>query len=74
MPAAGEPATTHPLAIAALVCGVLGLLLLPIIFGPAALIAGAIAENQTRSQKRPGKWLAGAGALLGLIEVGMLVG
>ena len=49
--------------IASLVCGILGLLFLPILFGPLAIIFGALGLN------KPLKGLAISGMVLGFISL-----
>jgi len=49
--------------IASLVCGILGLLVLPILFGPLAIIFGALGLN------KPLKGLAISGMVLGIISL-----
>ncbi|MEV4341970.1 DUF4190 domain-containing protein [Streptomyces sp. NPDC049590] len=50
---------TSGLAIAGLVCGIVGLFLLPIILGPLAIIFGAVALRRTGSAMA--KWDIGLG-------------
>lgn len=61
-------------AIVSVVCGVLGLLLLPIVFGPAALIAGFVGEHQGRRGGRKLVRLALLGILLGVLCTVVAVG
>ncbi|WP_267714480.1 DUF4190 domain-containing protein [Streptomyces sp. CoH17] len=50
---------TSGLAIAGLVCGIVGLLILPIVLGPLAIVFGAVALRQTGSAMA--KWALGLG-------------
>jgi hypothetical protein len=60
-------------AIAALVFGVLGLLVLPIVFSVLAVVLGALSVRATRRDRAlGGRGLAIAGIVLGI--VGLLVG
>ncbi|MEV6840403.1 DUF4190 domain-containing protein [Streptomyces sp. NPDC051133] len=55
------------LAIAGLVCGIVGLLFLPIILGPLAVIFGAVALRQTGSVMA--KWDIG----LGVVDIVLMI-
>jgi uncharacterized protein DUF4190 len=60
------------MAIASLVCGIIGLFFLGFIFGPLALILGGVALYQaSRGMGRRG--LAWAGLILGVIDVVLLI-
>ncbi|TWV45993.1 DUF4190 domain-containing protein [Streptomyces misionensis] len=52
---------TNGLAIAGLVCGIVGIFFLPIILGPLAIVFGAVALRQTGSPMA--KWDIGLGVL-----------
>ncbi|QLJ02567.1 DUF4190 domain-containing protein [Streptomyces sp. NEAU-sy36] len=52
---------TSGLAIAGLVCGIVGIFLLPIVLGPLAIVFGAVALRQTGSLMA--KWDIGLGVL-----------
>lgn len=43
---------TNVAAIIAISCALIGLLVLPILFGPAAIVAGVIGEHQARTEGR----------------------
>ncbi|MBJ6637052.1 DUF4190 domain-containing protein [Streptomyces sp. DHE7-1] len=62
---------TSGLAIAGLVCGILGLFILPIILGPLAVVFGAVALHRTGSVMA--KWDIGLGVLDILLMVVMFV-
>ncbi|MFJ3720588.1 DUF4190 domain-containing protein [Streptomyces sp. NPDC090057] len=62
---------TSGLAIAGLVCGILGLFILPIILGPLAIIFGAVALRRTGSVMA--KWDIGLGVLDILLMIVMFV-
>ncbi len=58
---------TSGLAIAGLVCGIVGLFLLPIVLGPLAIIFGAVAMRQTGSAMA--KWALG----LGVVDILLMI-
>ena len=58
---------TNGLAIAALVFGIVSLLILPILFGPLAVIFGAIGMSQTKQRGERGYGMAVAGLVMGII-------
>ncbi|MFK0168273.1 DUF4190 domain-containing protein [Streptomyces sp. NPDC090306] len=62
---------TSGLAIAGLVCGILGLFLLPIVLGPLAIIFGAVALRQTGATMA--KWAVGLGIVDILLMIVMFV-
>ncbi|MGI8662578.1 MAG: DUF4190 domain-containing protein [Acidimicrobiales bacterium] len=59
------------MAVAALVCGIVGLLLFNIVLGPLALIFGLIARNKIKASNGAlkGEGLAIAGIVLGPIDI-----
>ena len=71
-----QPGTTNRggngLAIAALVCGLVGLLAFPIILGPLALVFGLIALNKAK-QGAGNRGMAIAGIVLGVIDIALFV-
>jgi hypothetical protein len=64
---AHETSRKSGLAIAGLVCGIVGLFFLPIILGPLAIIFGAVALRQTRSAMA--KWDIG----LGVVDIVLMI-
>ncbi|MFC8869751.1 DUF4190 domain-containing protein [Streptomyces sp. NPDC057148] len=56
---ARNPSKANGLAIAGLVCGIVGLLILPIILGPLAIVFGAVSLRRTGSTMA--KWAIGLG-------------
>jgi uncharacterized Tic20 family protein len=68
------PATRqgNGLAIAALVCGIIGLLLFGIVLGPLAIIFGGIGLSRA-NKGAPHRGMAVAGLVLGIIDVVLLV-
>ncbi|QIY61213.1 MULTISPECIES: hypothetical protein [unclassified Streptomyces] len=62
---------TSGLAVAGLVCGIVGLFILPIILGPLAIVFGAFALRQTGSAMP--KWDIGLGVADLLLMVVMFV-
>ena len=72
---AGQPATKqggNGLAIAGLVCGLVGLLFLPIILGPLALIFGAVAYSKAK-QGAGHKGMSIAAIVLGIVDIALWV-
>jgi hypothetical protein len=61
---------TSGLAIAGLVCGIVGLLILPIVLGPLAIVFGAVALRQTGSAMA--KWALALGVVDILLMIVML--
>ncbi|WP_395571845.1 DUF4190 domain-containing protein [Streptomyces sp. BK79] len=59
------------MAIAGLVCGIVGLLFLPIVLGPLAIIFGAVSLRQTGSTMA--KWAIGLGVVDILLMILMFV-
>ncbi|MFG3013965.1 DUF4190 domain-containing protein [Streptomyces cinerochromogenes] len=62
---------TSGLAIAGLVCGIVGIFFLPIILGPLAIVFGAVALRQNGSMMA--KWGIGLGVVDIVLMVVMLV-
>jgi hypothetical protein len=69
--------STNGLAIAALVCGIVGILILNVILGPLAFIFGLVSRNQIKRAggRQKGEGMAIAGIVLGPIDLvlGILV-
>jgi len=67
-----QPSTTNRggngLAIAALVCGLVGLFAFPVVLGPLALIFGLVALNKAK-RGAGHRGLAIAGVVLGVIDI-----
>ncbi len=63
---------SNGLAIAALVCGIIGLLLFGIVLGPLAIIFGGIGLSRA-NKGAPHRGMAVAGLVLGIIDVVLLV-
>ncbi|MFE1751852.1 DUF4190 domain-containing protein [Streptomyces anandii] len=68
---ARKTSRTSGLAIAGLVCGIVGLFILPIILGPLAVIFGAVALRQTGSVMA--KWDIALGAIDIILMIVMFV-
>jgi hypothetical protein len=67
----GQPATTNQgngLAIAGLVCGLVGLLFLPIVLGPLAVIFGGVGWSKANHGARH-KGMAVAAVVLGIVDL-----
>jgi hypothetical protein len=62
--------TGNGLAIAALVCGLVGLLIANVILGPLAIIFGAVAWSKANSGA-PRKGMAVAGTILGVVDIAL---
>ncbi|MGC0380351.1 DUF4190 domain-containing protein [Streptomyces sp. SAI-129] len=58
---------TSGLAIAGLVCGIVGLFILPIVLGPLAIVFGAVALRQTGSAMA--KWALA----LGVVDILLMI-
>ncbi|MEU8953898.1 DUF4190 domain-containing protein [Streptomyces sp. NPDC048518] len=67
--AASPGARTNGLAVAGLVCGILGLFFLSFVLGPLAIIFGAIALRQ----KTGSLGMAKAGLILGIVDVVLFI-
>lgn len=63
-------ATTNPLALVAVIIGVAGLFLLPLVAGVAAVAAGLYGETRATIVGWGRAWAA-SGIVLGLIDVGV---
>ena len=61
----GKP---HVASVVAVAAGVLGLLVLPIVFGPASIIAGVIGLVKSQEEGR-NSGLAVVGMILGLVDI-----
>jgi len=62
---------TNGLAIAGLVCGIVGIFFLNIVLGPLAIIFGAVAIRQ--SGAKGGAGMAKAALALGILDVALFV-
>ncbi|CAM5629153.1 MULTISPECIES: DUF4190 domain-containing protein [Streptomyces] len=65
--AATSGSRTNGMAIASLVCGIVGLFILNIILGPLAIVFGALARRQAGGKNGAG--MAKAGIILGVVDV-----
>ena len=68
---AGAPAVTAGKATAALVCGIVGLLLCGVVLGPVAIYLGTQAKKEIRRSdgRLKGEGLATAGIVMGVIAL-----
>ena len=66
----GQPKTSH-LAVASLVCGIIGLLFLGVFIGPLAIIFGAVAMNRINEKplELEGRGIAKAGIICGIVAI-----
>ena len=66
-----EQAKTSSMAVASLVCGIVGIVLFGIILGPLAIIFGAIAINRINESPHEytGSRMAKAGIICGIIAI-----
>jgi uncharacterized protein DUF4190 len=69
---APPPNRGNGLAVAALVCGIVGLLCLGFILGPLAIIFGGVGISKA-NQGADHKGLAIAGLVLGIVDVAFLI-
>ncbi|MFI0236227.1 DUF4190 domain-containing protein [Streptomyces sp. NPDC016845] len=69
--AASSGTRTNGLAIAGLVCGIVGLFFLSFVLGPLAIIFGALALRQRAASGGAG--MAKAGLILGIVDVILFV-
>ncbi|EFF89065.1 MULTISPECIES: DUF4190 domain-containing protein [unclassified Streptomyces] len=67
-PATSTASRTNGLAIAGLVCGIIGVFFLNVVLGPLAIIFGAVALRQT-ADGGGGRGMAKAGVVLGIIDL-----
>ena len=58
---------TNAFGIVALCCGVVGLIILPILFGPLAIVFGALGLNKS------GKGMAISGLVLGIVQIIIMI-
>ncbi|SHK43780.1 hypothetical protein SAMN05443637_106133 [Pseudonocardia thermophila] len=72
-PAAPEPAV-NVAAYIALASGLLAMVILPILLGPVAIVAGLIGEAQSRKEGRSGQKPGLIGLLLGIVAVVIMLG
>ncbi|KOG35144.1 DUF4190 domain-containing protein [Streptomyces resistomycificus] len=65
--AASSRSRTNGLAIASLICGILGLIFFNVILGPIAIILGAVGMRQAAA--KGGAGMAKAGIILGIVDL-----
>jgi hypothetical protein len=66
------PGRSNGLAVAALVCGIIGIFIAEFILGPLAIIFGAIGLHRANQGAR-GRGMALAGLILGIIDVVLIL-
>ncbi|MEV5434269.1 DUF4190 domain-containing protein [Streptomyces sp. NPDC052701] len=66
-PAASSKARTNGLAVASLVCGIIGLFVFNVILGPVAIVLGAVGMRQ--APVKGGAGMAKAGVVLGIVDL-----
>ncbi|CAL9342804.1 hypothetical protein SUDANB58_00302 [Streptomyces sp. enrichment culture] len=66
-PAASTGSRTNGLAIASLVCGIIGLFLFNVVLGPIAIVLGVVGMRQAPA--RGGAGMAKAGIVLGVVDL-----
>jgi hypothetical protein len=66
-PAASAGSRTNGLAVASLICGIVGLLIFNVILGPVAIVLGAGGRRQAPA--KGGAGMAKAGIVLGVIDL-----
>lgn len=65
--AASSRSRTNGLAVASLVCGIIGLFLFNVVLGPVAIVLGAVGMRQ--AAVKGGGGMAKAGVVLGVIDL-----
>ncbi|MGW0337474.1 DUF4190 domain-containing protein [Streptomyces sp. NPDC003011] len=65
--AASTRSRTNGLAIASLICGIIGLIFFNVILGPIAIVLGAVGMRQASA--KGGAGMAKAGVILGIIDL-----
>jgi hypothetical protein len=66
-PAPGTPTSGNGFSIAAMVLGGIAFLLLPILFGPIAIVLAAVALSKNEPKARTGMTVAVTGTIVGMI-------
>ena len=61
------PSASKGFSIAAIVCGVVAVLILPIVFGPVGLVLGAVAKKRGESLSTIALVVAGVGMVVGFV-------
>lgn len=71
VPAEPRPAAqgVNLAAIIAVTCAALGLLVIPVLMGPAAVIAGVVGLTMARTRNLAGATLSGVAAVAGMVEI-----
>ncbi|MET7454682.1 DUF4190 domain-containing protein [Streptomyces sp. NPDC005574] len=65
--AASSRSRTNGLAIASLICGIIGVFLLNVILGPIAIVLGVVGMRQAPA--KGGAGMAKAGVVLGIVDL-----
>ncbi|MFF0156269.1 DUF4190 domain-containing protein [Streptomyces sp. NPDC005263] len=65
--AASSGSRTNGLAIAGLICGIIGLIFFNVVLGPVAIVLGAVGLRQAPA--KGGAGMAKAGIVLGIIDL-----
>src|SRR5688572_6216115 len=70
----GQTQARSGVSVAALICGVLGVIsfvaiIAPLIFGPMAILFGAMGRRETAAKGMRGRGMATAGIVLGVLAV-----
>ncbi|MEU0075943.1 DUF4190 domain-containing protein [Streptomyces sp. NPDC006332] len=65
--AASSGSRTNGLAIASLICGIIGLIFFNVVLGPVAIVLGAVGLRQAPA--KGGAGMAKAGIVLGIIDL-----
>ncbi|WSQ14473.1 DUF4190 domain-containing protein [Streptomyces sp. NBC_01231] len=66
-PAASSRSRTNGLAVASLICGIIGLLFFNMVLGPVAIVLGAVGLRQAGA--KGGAGMAKAGIVLGILDL-----
>ncbi|WP_320777383.1 DUF4190 domain-containing protein [Streptomyces sp. CRN 30] len=68
---AASRSRTNGLAVASLICGIIGLFIASVILGPVAIVLGAVGMRQVSA--KGGAGMAKAGIVLGILDVVLFV-
>ena len=64
---------SNPMAVAALVCGIVGLFVLSVVLGPLAIVFGSLGMRNAERGGARNRGVALAGVILGAIDVVLFV-
>jgi len=64
-----RPTGNNGKAVAAMVCGIVGLVIFGFILGIIAIVLGSIAKNEIKRTGQGGSGMATAGIVLGIVDI-----